>query len=94
MGMPKVKAAMIRNIGAQAFRDEDYLDELGRQIAEENPMLYQVTEGNFNSMTEALRDAGCDDTGVAIANTSCRLALWMSYQAIKQQIISDELNDG
>lgn len=105
MTLPVVKPELIRTLGEQ-MRDRTYLAEVEQAMYEENKHLFKVCINNLsvidmmaNKIVGEMDDVGLDtikviNSLVVSCQTVSRTTLYLLYQALKQQEICDELNNG
>lgn len=95
--MPKVSVELLQSIGEQLNMgiidvDEDhckfiYLSKLEKEMLDENPNLAAFAAASFESLSNHIEN----ESDLMVANMIGRTVYLVIYNAIKQQMICDEL---
>lgn len=86
MTMPVVKADLIRSLGEQ-MKDQAYMRTIEEAIWEENKHLAQICNHSMDTLDLVIDN----DEHLRIAHMVGRTVYLMMYNAIRQQLICDEL---
>jgi len=84
--MLTVQPELIRSIGNQ-LENIDYLTEVEKEMWAENPALANIANQSVSVLDQIITDSG----NLMSAKTVCHAVYLLTYQAIKQQMICEEL---
>lgn len=89
MKMPVVQSDLINTLGCQMQRP-DYLDEVAKEFMKENTSLYSVVHSSLGVLYGRIDN----ERELEVAATVAHTTICLVYQALKQQAICDELENG
>lgn len=88
MSMPVVTAELIRSMGAQ-MQDKEYIKQVEAMMVDENPDLACLCSMNM----DMLKNHISDPNSLRAAQIVGRVVYLITYNTLKQQMISDELSE-
>jgi len=100
MTLPEVKSGLIRSLGEQISGNHEYIARVEREMYDDNPHLATVCSNSIDVLNDIFAHYGKNIDSelltelLTASQTVARTTYLLAYQALKQQDICDELNDG